>query len=63
MNTGTRVLAATALLALMAGMYGCKKEGPAEQAGRKLDNAVEQTGKQVEKAGDNIKDAANGDKH
>jgi hypothetical protein len=60
MNTGTRVLAATALLALMAGMYGCKQEGPAEQAGKKLDNAVEKTGDQVEKAGDNIKDAANG---
>ena len=26
---------------LVAGVYGCKKEGTAERAGKKLDNAME----------------------
>jgi len=25
---------------LVAGLYGCKKEGPAEQAGKKIDKAL-----------------------
>ena len=26
---------------LVAGIYGCKKEGPAERAGKNIDNALE----------------------
>lgn len=49
------VLSAVALLTLA----GCQKaEGPAERAGKSLDNAVSQTGQQIQKAGDNIQDAA-----
>jgi PBP1b-binding outer membrane lipoprotein LpoB len=55
--------AAVAISMLLAAMSGCaKKEGPAEQAGKAVDNAVEKTGAQVEKAGENIQDAAKGDK-
>jgi hypothetical protein len=44
-----------ALLALVA----CQ-EGPAERAGRKLDNAADKAGRSIEKAGENIRDAAKG---
>jgi hypothetical protein len=55
--------AAVTLGMLLATLTGCaKKEGPAEKAGKAVDNAVEQTGDQVEKAGENIQDAAKGDK-
>lgn len=41
---------------------GQPKEGPVEQAGQAVDNAMEKTGQQIEKTGDNIQDAAKGDK-
>lgn len=45
---------------LAAGVAGCQKqEGPAERAGKKLDNATEQAGKKIEQAGEKIQDAAN----
>ncbi|MBY0270927.1 MAG: hypothetical protein K2X06_13735 [Burkholderiales bacterium] len=53
--------AAMALAAgvLMAGLSACKKEeGPAERAGKKLDNAVQEAGKKIEQAGEKIQDAA-----
>ncbi len=44
---------------LMAGLSGCKKEeGPAERAGKSLDNAVQKAGEKIEKAGEKIQDAA-----
>ncbi len=36
--------------------------GPAEQAGEAVDNAMEKAGKAIEKVGDNLQDAAQGDK-
>jgi len=49
--------------ALIAVMAGCQKEpGPAEKAGKAVDNAVDKTGQQVEKTGEKIQDAAKGDK-
>jgi len=47
------LIALFALLALVA----CQ-EGPAEKAGRKLDNAAEKTGRAIEKAGEKVRDAA-----
>lgn len=56
---GVAVMTAAFLLALP----GCQKnEGPVEQAGKKVDNAVEKTGQEIEKAGNKIQDAAQGDK-
>lgn len=44
---------------LMAGLSGCKKEeGPAERAGKSLDNAVQKAGEKIEQAGEKIQDAA-----
>ncbi len=55
--------AAVVIGMLLAALPSCaKKEGPAEQAGKAVDNAVDKAGAQVEKAGENIQDAAKGDK-
>ena len=49
--------------ALLVALSGCqKKEGPAEQAGKEVDQATEKVGEQIEKAGDSIQDTAKGDK-
>jgi hypothetical protein len=39
-----------------------KQEGPAEQAGKQIDKAVGNATQQIDKAGDNIRDAAKGKK-
>lgn len=39
-----------------------EKEGPVEQAGKKVDQATEKVGHEIEKAGSKIQDAAQGDK-
>jgi hypothetical protein len=54
---------AIALALALTGVGGCqKKEGPAETAGKKIDQAVEKAGENVERAGEKIQDAAQGDK-
>jgi hypothetical protein len=49
---------------IIVSFTACKKEGPAESAGKKIDEAVEKAGEKtkdaVEKAGDKIEEA--GDK-
>jgi hypothetical protein len=47
---------------IIAGLAGCHQEGPAEKAGRQLDDAGKAVARNVEKAGDNIRDAAKGKK-
>jgi len=37
------------VIALMVGLSGCTKEGPAERAGKKIDKAIEKAGEQIEK--------------
>lgn len=60
---GKSVSAALVMTVLLAALSGCQKqEGPAEHAGKEVDQAVEKVGEQVEKAGDSIQDAAKGDK-
>jgi hypothetical protein len=58
MKSNKSVAAAMAAAVLIAGLYGCQKEGPAERAGKQVDKAVDKTGKQIEKAGEKIQDAA-----
>ncbi len=41
---------------LIAGVTGCKKEGPMERTGKEIDKAAEKTGDKIERAGDKIKD-------
>jgi hypothetical protein len=44
---------------LILGLSACeKKEGPAERAGKQVDKAVQSTGQQIEKVGEQIQDAA-----
>jgi hypothetical protein len=45
-----------ALLAVGFAAAACQ-EGPAEKAGRKIDNAADKTGRAIEKAGDKVRDA------
>ena len=47
------LLALFALVALVA----CQ-EGPAEKAGRKIDNAADKAGRAIENAGEKVRDAA-----
>ena len=55
----TVVVAGATLFVLSA----CQKqEGPAERAGKEADKVVSDVGKSIEKAGENIQDAAKGKK-
>ncbi len=48
-----------AMVLLAAGVAGCQKEeGPAERAGRNMDNAMEKAGESIERAGEKVQDAA-----
>jgi hypothetical protein len=59
MNFKTSAAIVLAAGVLMAGLSGCKKqEGPAERAGKAVDNAVQEAGKKIEQAGEKIQDAA-----
>jgi len=51
------VITAVIMLVLIVGLSGCKKEGPMERAGKKVDQTVEKAGEQIEKAGESVKDA------
>jgi hypothetical protein len=56
-------LVISAFLVALGGLAGCEKsEGPAEQAGKEVDEAVEHIGDKMEEAGDKIQDAVKSDK-
>ncbi|WP_342347901.1 hypothetical protein [uncultured Nitrospira sp.] len=40
-------------------MMGCEQEGPAEKAGKSVDETTEKAGEQLERAGENLQDSAN----
>jgi predicted small secreted protein len=61
MKPNKTVSAALIMSALLVALSGCQKEGPAEQAGKSVDKAMEQAGQQIEKAGEKIQEAAKGD--
>lgn len=55
-------IARTILAVLMIGAYltaftGCEREGPAERAGEKIDEAGEKAGEALEEAGEKARDA------
>lgn len=50
------VVAALVLGIVIAGLPGCRKEGPAERAGREIDRSAEKVGKEIEKAGGKMKE-------
>ena len=46
------------LIYLVGGLAACQeKEGPAEKAGKKIDQTMEKMGNQIEDARDKVKDA------
>ena len=54
MKISRSVIATLAITVLLVGISGCKKEGPVERAGKKIDEAVEKGGQQIEEAGKKI---------
>jgi hypothetical protein len=65
MNKFEQLVGMTLIIGAMAvALPGCQRsEGPAERAGKSLDNAAAKTGQQIEKAGDKIQDAARNGKN
>lgn len=62
MKLVANVSTALALGALLVALSGCEgKEGPAEQAGKEVDQATQKAGEQIEKAGESVQDAAKGE--
>ena len=63
MKFSYKVTIATVISALILGLVGCApKEGPAEQAGKSVDKAMDKAGQKLEQAGKDIQDTAKGDK-
>lgn len=59
MRNQRHAVCAITLCVLTAGLGACQKEeGPAERAGKAVDNAVKKTGEKIEEAGKKIQDAA-----
>lgn len=56
-----RVLMVALLTFAAFGFAACEKEGPAERAGKQVDNAVDGAGDAVKDAGDKVKDAVDDD--
>lgn len=50
------VVVALLLASLIAGVSGCRKEGPAERAGKEIDRSAEKVGKEIEKAEGKMKE-------
>lgn len=63
-NLGKGVGVALFVGMLLAALPACQKqEGPAERAGKEIDQAADKVGQQIEKAGEKIQDATkNGQK-
>lgn len=63
MKFGKTISTVLGMGALLVVLSACQKqEGPAERAGKQVDETVEKAGQQIEKAGDSIQDAAKGEK-
>lgn len=63
MKLDKSLVAVVTVSVLFAMLSGCQKpEGPAERAGKAIDNVTEKAGQQLEKAGENIQNAAKSDK-
>lgn len=54
-----RKLGIAMMMALMlGGVAACEEEGPAEQAGENVDEAMEEAGESVEEMGEDVEEAA-----
>jgi uncharacterized protein YllA (UPF0747 family) len=54
------VITSTALTALLVGLSGRRRAGPAERAGKKIDQTVEKAGQQVDSATKKIRNEVRG---
>lgn len=52
----SKILSLLLIVLLVGAFAACEKEGPAEKAGAKIDEAVEEAGDKMEEAGDAIED-------
>jgi uncharacterized protein YoxC len=50
------VITALMMIVLVVGLSACRKEGPIERAGKKVDKTIEKAGEQIEKAGEKVRD-------
>jgi hypothetical protein len=55
---GSRVAVIAVAGLLLLSLSACQKEGPAERAGKEVDEVIDKAGAEVEKAGEAIRDAA-----
>lgn len=53
-----RILVCAMALTFLLAIAGCEEEGPAEKAGKRIDEAAEKAGEEIEEAGDEIEEAA-----
>ncbi len=56
MSASKNILTITAAMFLVAGVVACDKPGPAESAGKSIDQKVDQMGDKIEKAGNSAAD-------
>lgn len=62
MKLANTMSAAFVMGTLLVALSACSpKEGPAEEAGKAVDEATQDAGKKIEEAGEKIQDAAEGD--
>lgn len=57
-NAGIRICLLTASSMMLIAVAGCDKPGPAESAGRTVDQTMEKMGRKVEQAADSARDQA-----
>ncbi|MEO8600412.1 MAG: hypothetical protein ABI656_11345 [bacterium] len=58
--TTKSIVTACAAVILLAGLSACQKpEGPAERAGKSIDETTQKAGQEIQKAGEKIQDSAN----
>ncbi|KAA3625937.1 MAG: hypothetical protein DWQ08_08655 [Proteobacteria bacterium] len=57
MKYSTKFRVAGGLLAMCLSIAGCEEEGPAEKAGKKIDEAISNLGDAAEDAADEAEDA------
>lgn len=58
MNTKKTLLSLLAASLLTVGLAACQKEGPAEKAGKEIDNAAATAGEKIQEAGKDIQRSA-----
>ena len=61
LKTSGMAITSLALTVLLLGLSGCRRAGPAERAGRKIDQTVEQAGQQIDSAAERIRNELQGE--